>query len=319
MADSKPQRDLWSLILFSVLLLLGLATLGLGVLVAVTQQDYVLLGLGVVAVAVPASAAAIGQKLSVGGTGGRAEQVGLLRAISQRVELSDLQRRMVDRQRDRQSLRQAIQEDIEKQDYEAALALVDEMADQFGYIEESEKYRQQIIDARARQREELIVKSVEHIHDVCARYDWPRAAREVDRLRRLFPEDARIAALPRHVEQARDDHKRELEREFLRAAEVSDNEKAMALLKELDTYLTPQEAEAYLETARGVVGQARENTAVRFRMAVSDRDWIEAVNVGEQIIRDFPNSKMANEARDMMDVLRERAAGQRAADAGRMI
>jgi hypothetical protein len=148
-------------------------------------------------------------------------------------------------------------------------------------------------------------------------YDWTSARRETERLMRLYPEVQRVRALPKRIEQARDEHKRELERDFLRAAEVGDTEKAMKLLKELDNYLTPEEAAPYLETARGVIGQARENLGVRFRMAVTDRDWIEATTTGEQIIREFPNSNMAEEVRGMLDVLRERAAGQRAADAGR--
>ena len=48
-------------------------------------------------------------------------------------------------------------------------------------------------------------------------------------------------------------------------------------------------------------------------MAVADRDWIEALTIGEQIMREFPNSQFAREVRDMIDNLRTRAAGQRAA------
>jgi len=62
-----------------------------------------------------------------------------------------------------------------------------------------------------------------------------------------------------------------------------------------------------------VVGKKRQNLGVRFKMAVQDRDWIDGVTVGEQIIREFPNSMMAKEVREMLDTLRERAASQRAA------
>lgn len=319
MAETNSRGDMWSVILFTVLLVMGLATLALGVFLAITQFQYIVLGLGVVATVIAAAAAAVAQKIGADRQGPAGEDTQLLRIIANRAQMSQVERRVVDRQRDREALRQAIQGDIEKQDYEAALALVDDMAEQFGYVEEAEQYRQQIIDARARRRDELIRQSIANVDEIASRYDWEAARREVDRLMRLYPEDSRIAALPLRVAQARDDHKRDVERQFLRAAEIGDTEKAMELLKELDRYLTPQEAEAYLETARGVIGQARENTAVRFRMAVSDRDWIEAMNVGEQIIREFPNSQIANEVRDMMDVLRERAAGQRTAEAGRPV
>jgi len=318
MTTKRSNRDLWTTVLFSVLLLLSIAIVGLGVYQAANDQGFEVLALGVVAVVVAGSAAAITQK--VGSPDSAADQtLDVLRQINRRIHLPELARRTADRERDRQALREAIIEDIEKQDYEAAMALVEEMAEAFGYLEEAEQYRQRIIDARARRRDQLIDEAVRKIDSICARFDWDAAHREMERLLRLYPEDTRIAALPRRLQHARDDHKRDLEREFLRASEVGNTEKAMELLKELDMYLTPQEAEAYLETARGVVGQARENMAVRFRMAVSDRDWIESLTIGEQILNDFPNSVMANEVRQMMDVLRERAAGQRAAEAGRPV
>jgi len=317
MSESTGKRDLWSTILFSLLLLAAVGLIALGIYVASTEGGYVVLALGVVALTVAASAIAVINRLTINGADD--DQTMLLRDINDRLQLSDLRRRMTDRARDREMLRRTIIEDIKHGDYEAALALVEEMAEQFGYVEEAEKYRQQIIDARARKREQTVEEAVGRIETICRKYDWDAAKREVDRLLRLFPDDRRIAALPSRIQQARDDHKRELERDFLKAAELGDTERAMALLKELDMYLTPQEAEAYLETARGVIGQARENLAVRFRMAVSDRDWVDALRAGEQVLRDFPNSKMADEVRDMMDLLRERAAGQRAADTGRAV
>jgi len=317
MSEAKPKRDLWNTVLFSLLLLAAIGLIGLGIYVASIEGGYVVLALGVVALTVAASAIAVMNRLATDSASN--QQLALLGDINDRLQMSDLRRRMTDRERDREMLRRTIIEDIKHGDYEAALALVDEMAGQFGYVEEAEKYRQQIIDARARQQEQLIEQAISQIETICRKYDWDAAKREVDRLRRLFPDDRRITGLPARVQQARDDHKRELERDFLKAAELGDTEKAMMLLKELDMYLTPQEAEAYLETARGVIGQARENLAVRFRMAVSDRDWVDALQAGEQVLRDFPNSKMADEVRDMMDVLRERAAGQRAADAGRTV
>jgi len=317
MSGAGKKRDLWSTILFSLLLLSAIAVVCLGIYEISQERGFTVLAVGVVALTIAASAIAIINRLATASGGDRS--AALLAEINDRLQMSDLKKRMIDRSRDREMLRRTIVEDIKSGDYEAALALVDEMAEQFGYVEEAEKYRQQIIDARARQQEQLIEEAIAKIEVICQKYDWDGAKREVDRLRRLFPDDRRIMALPARLQQARDDHKRELERDFLKAAELGDTEKAMVLLKELDTYLSPQEAEAYLETARGVIGQARENLAVRFRMAVSDRDWMDALQAGEHVLREFPNSKMADEVRDMMDVLRERAAGQRAAETGRTV
>ena len=62
-----------------------------------------------------------------------------------------------------------------------------------------------------------------------------------------------------------------------------------------------------------MIGKKRENLGVQFKIAVHDKEWLRSVTVGEQIIREFPNTRMADEVRSMLDLLRERAAGQRAA------
>jgi len=43
---------------------------------------------------------------------------------------------------------------------------------------------------------------------------------------------------------------------------------------------------------------------VQFSLAVSQRQWANALEIGEQIIRDFPNSRMSEEIRAKLDVLR---------------
>ncbi len=315
MSEPRKQGDLWMTVLFGLLLLGALGLVILGIVVIGKGEGFTVLAIGVLAVIVAASAAALTNRPSSAG----GDQAQLLRAILERLSLSDLERRMIDRQRDRENLRKAILDDIAKQDFEAALALVDQMVGEFGYREEAEQYRQQIIDARSRRQELQIDEAISKVDTMCNAYDWDRALREIERLNRLYPDVPRVAALPIRIEQAKDNHKRELERDFLQAAEAGDTDKAMQLLKELDLYLTPQEADKYKEVARGVVGQARENLGVRFQMAIGDRDWVAALSVGEQIIRDFPNSKMADEVRERIDLLRERAQGQKAAEAGRSI
>ncbi len=242
-----------------------------------------------------------------------ADIVRKLDQIDDRLLLSDQAKRIAYRRKDRDALREAIIEDIRKQDYEAALALVDEMAQSFGYREEAEHFRDQILDAQAKRKEQLIDRAIADIDAICDRYEWDEATKQAEKLRRTYPEVRRVQELPKRVDHARETRKSELEREFLDAAERDDVERALELMTELDQYLTPEEAEPYLETARGVVGKKRMNLGVQFKLAIQDRDWMQAVQVGEQLIREFPNSKMAEEVRSMLDVIRERAQAQRAA------
>ena len=110
-------------------------------------------------------------------------------------------------------------------------------------------------------------------------------------------------------EKARERRKEDLERDFLAAAERDDVDRAMHLLKELDKYLTESEAEPYRETARGVITKTKQNLGVKFKLAVHHNNWTEAMYVGDQIVDEFPNTRMANEVRGMQDLLREYAYG----------
>ena len=45
---------------------------------------------------------------------------------------------------------------------------------------------------------------------------------------------------------------------------------------------------------------------VRFSLAVSGRNWQTALETGREIIKDFPNSKMAEEIRERIDTLEQK-------------
>ena len=72
----------------------------------------------------------------------------------------------------------------------------------------------------------------------------------------------------------------------------------------------------YAEESASAVYDWLTALGVQFKIAVHDREWVRAMRVGEQIIQEFPNTKMCDEVRGMIDLLRERAAGQSAAGSG---
>ena len=59
--------------------------------------------------------------------------------------------------------------------------------------------------------------------------------------------------------------------------------------------------------ARGVIGKARENLGAQFKLAVQDRAWSRAATIGNTIVEQFPNTRMAAEVRDLLDGIRARA------------
>ncbi|MCP3906139.1 MAG: hypothetical protein GY715_21150 [Planctomycetes bacterium] len=232
----------------------------------------------------------------------------LVRQIHEHTMLSDSAKRVLFRERELGLLRDAIELDIQEGKYNVALTLCDEMADVFGYREEAEAFRSRILQARQERYETDVATAIAQLDETLAARDWARVHHEAARIRRLYGDSHLVLDLDHRILQARQDHKEELEEQFLRAAERDDVERAMTLLKELDRYLDPHEADRLTEVAQGVVSRHRENLGVQFKLAVNDRRWGEAARIGEVIIGEFPNTKMADEVRSMIDVLRSRAA-----------
>ena len=237
--------------------------------------------------------------------GHSAEQ--FLAQIYENSMLSDNAKRVLFRDRELELLRRAIEEDIAHGDYNSGLTLCDEMANLFGHREEAEAFRNRILQAGHAQYEARVHQALEHFERILAARDWAQGYREAASIRRLYPNHHMIQDIDQRILRAREDHKKELETHFIDAAGRDDVDTAMPLLKELDRYLTRDEAQRLSEVAQAVVMKHRENLSTQFKMAVNDHRWAEAAQVGDQIIAEYPNTKMADEVRSMIDVLRVRA------------
>jgi tetratricopeptide (TPR) repeat protein len=222
--------------------------------------------------------------------------------------LSESARRVIHRREEREILRRAIEQDIQSQDWDAAMVLVKELAERFGYRHDAEEFRARIERVRAQTTDLRVVDALTRLDELIRGRNWTEAYAEAARVQRLYPDSHRVHALRERVDEARAIYRKELERGFLIAAERERVEEAMELLKELDQYLTPTEAEPYKEVARGVIGKLKENLGVRFKLTVQDQRWEEAIAVGERITSEFPNTRMAAEVRELMPKLRERVA-----------
>lgn len=310
---SPRKSDAKLIVLYGLLWIAGMVLLVQGIVEYQKSQNALMLSLGVLAIIVPAALFPIAATLRQAHSGSTGDSDDILRSINERLLLSDIAKRIAYRHQDRDALRKAIREDIEKRDYDAALALVSEMSQVYGYRQEAEDFRDQILQARAVETERRISDSLSQFEKYLGESDWDTAGREAAKLQRLYPDSVRVRDLSKRVREARDAHKHDLERRFLEAAQRDDVELAMDLLKELDKYLSENEAAPLREVARGVIGKKRQNLGVQFKLAVHDKEWTQSVRIGEQIIREFPNSKMADEVRGHLDLLRERAAGEQAA------
>jgi tetratricopeptide (TPR) repeat protein len=268
-------------------------------------------GLGLVVVLASAPVAALVRRSAQAASeaGERAAALtGEIRRLSEQAALSDDARRVLNRSRERELLRRAIEEDIARQDYDAAMVLVRELAERFGYRADAEEFRARIETARFETIDQTVAEGVRAVDALITQRKWTSAIAEAARLTRVYPESDRVAGLRHRVEAARDRYKQDLERGFLQRAQAGDVDEAFELLREMDGYLTEQEAEPFRELAKGVIGRARENLGVQFKLAVQDRRWQDAAIVGDRVVREFPNTRMAAEIRGMIDEIRQRAA-----------
>ena len=250
-----------------------------------------------------------GRSRSSGGLDGHVQELTqAMQTMTQESGLSEGAKRVLHRRQERELLRRAIEQDITDQDWDAAMVLVKELAEEFGYRNDAEEFRTRIERARAQTQDTDVVNALAGLDEFIRTARWAEAYAEAARIQRLFPESHRVDGLRERVDHSRMRYRKELERRFLEAAQGERIDDAMDLLKELDQYLTSDEAGPLQEVARGVIGKSRDNLGVRFKLMVQDHQWGGAVEVGEQIISEFPNTKMAEEVRGLVDVLRERAA-----------
>ncbi|MCC6320284.1 MAG: hypothetical protein IT438_02475 [Phycisphaerales bacterium] len=230
-----------------------------------------------------------------------------IRLLRDQAALSDDARRVLNRQTERNLLCRAIEEDIQAQAWDAATVLCEELSERFGYRADAEEFRARIDMARSEIQERRVTDAIARLDGLIVQRRWDVALRESARIGRLYPDTPRVENLRQRVESARSIYKQDLERRFLEAAHGGRVDDAMMLLKELDTYLSENDAEPFREVARGVISKARENLGAQFKLAVQDRQWATAAALGRRIINEFPNTRMAQEVRGMMDGILSRA------------
>lgn len=317
MADGEKRYMLvWVVALYAVLFVFGVVAVGSGI----ANRDPVAATIGSVALAIGLGTAPIAVILLGGrGGGGMNSEITALReamqSLAEQQALSEDARRVLNRREERELLRRAIEQDIQAHDYDAAMVLVKELAERFGYRADAEEFRERIEQSRAQTLDRKVMDALAKLDELIRGAQWAEAFAEAARIQRLYPESHRVGALRERVDESRQRYRKNLERSFLIAAQREKIDEAMKILKELDQYLTPSEAEPFQEVARGVIGKSRENLGVRFKLMVQDHQWGDAVEVGERIMSEFPNTRMAQEVRELLPMLRERAAGGAAATA----
>jgi outer membrane protein assembly factor BamD (BamD/ComL family) len=236
----------------------------------------------------------------------------LMELISEQQLLSDRAKAIAFRDKDRDALRRAIQEDIARQDWEAAAALVESIEREFGYRQEGERFREMINERRRDATRRQITDAMAGVERHMRSEQWNLALREADRLLQQYPDEPQVQNLPAEIESRRQAHKRRLLDSWNEAVNRHDVDGSIEILKQLDLYLTPSEAENMQETARSLFREKLNGLRDAFTRAIQEQRHVDALHLAETIQRDFPNSGIARELKDRMDALRQRAAEQQA-------
>ncbi|MBC7784241.1 MAG: hypothetical protein H7144_10405 [Burkholderiales bacterium] len=310
-------------------MILALALLGTGIYLAARGQGWTMLATGAVSVIAVLIAWPIAKSLGDSGTvcGGitdamtpvyeRLEQFSvMLNELGEQQLLSDRAKSVAYREKDREALRRAIQEDIARRDWEGALVLVNEMDTAFGYKQEAEQIREDINQKFADHIRRQIQAGVALIDRHTSSQQWSAAFREAERLSQQFPTIEEVRSLANEVEQRRQAFKAKLLEDYNDRIAAKDTDGAITVVKKLDFYLTPEEAVGIQESVRNVfkdkINQLRDGLAE----AIHQSRWTEAHKIADEVVRDFPNTLLAKECRDKLDSLKRRAQDGQTSTAG---
>jgi hypothetical protein len=227
--------------------------------------------------------------------------------IVENTRISDAAKSVARRDLEMDALRNAIREEIRRERWEVGFTLVDEIERRFGYKQEADTLRKELEDARVEAIQSKLDDAIKLIADHFEAHDWERAQGEIDRLLHALPEEGRVLKLIDEMKARRERHKEELRHAWDEAVRRNDVDAAIDVLRGLDQYLSRDEAQTLQSSARHVFKEKLLQLGVQFRFAVTEKRWQDALTTGLELVREFPNSRMATEVREALDALRERA------------
>lgn len=235
---------------------------------------------------------------------GRLEAISTeLAQINHSTRVSETAKAIAFRDVDRQSLREAVFDKLQQQDFGAANEIIAEIAERPEYRDLAEQLRAQCDRYHDATDQERVNQIIMHIEKLLDDYQWIRASAQIEGLIKTHPESEKARSMRQILFDRKQTRKRVLLAAWDDAIQARETDRSLEILQELDSYLTPNEALALQEAARDVFRTKLHNMGVQFAIAVTEKQWTKALDVGQQIIKDFPNSKLSGEIRGKLDVL----------------
>jgi len=234
-----------------------------------------------------------------------------MNALNENILLSEEAKSIAFRDKDLQALRQAIEEEIVAKDWEAAIYLADQMELKFGAKQEAQTLRQKARQSRDGDRNEQLAMAMAKYEDALNSLECESAENQLTQIQADFPDNPQIADLPEKMEIAKTARKKWLLQQWDQAVQSNEIDQGIEILRELDKFLTSSEVAAFEESARGVFKAKLHNLGVEFSLLVAEKVWDRALKVAEEIVSEFPNTRMAHEINQGLPNLRAKASAMK--------
>jgi hypothetical protein len=233
-----------------------------------------------------------------------------LNQVNQGTRISETAKTIAFRDSDAQTLRDAVFDKLQQKDFEAAYEIIDEITHRTGFTKLAEQLHIQADKFRDATDTERMNQLIAHVEKLLEDHQWAKASAQIEWLIREYPANDKTFAMRQQLAEKKDERKKVLLNAWDDAVKRQATDRSLEILRELDQYLTPNEGLALQEAARDVFRTKLHNLGVQFSLAVSGRQWAKALETGQEITRDFPNSRMAEEIREKINVLKTHAQQQ---------
>ncbi len=234
-------------------------------------------------------------------------QNNLLMRISQSSHLSDTAKEIVFRDSEQMELGEAVLTKLHQHDFDEAESMINAMSEYPKYKDLASRLKRMTEKYRNATEEGRVNQIMAHIEELFDQKLWMQASAQIENLLKTFPYSDKAQTMPNRLHERKDYQKRELLADWDLAVREKNTDRSLEILKELDLYLTPNEALALRESASTVFKTKLHNMGVEFSVAVAEQNWKKALQTGRNIVQNFPNSRMAVEIRSKLDILSERA------------
>jgi len=228
-----------------------------------------------------------------------------LAQINKSTRISDTVKSIAFKDADRQSLKEVVFEKLQAKEFNAAKEIIEEIEKHPEFMDLAEELRDQAEQYQNATEQERMNQIISHIEKLIDDAQWARASAQIEGLVKAHPDSEQARNMRLILYERKQERKRILLAAWDDAVTNQETDRSLAILKELDSYLTPSEASALQEAASDIFRTKLHTLGMQFSMAVSEKRWADALEIGQRIMKDFPNSKMCQEIYTKLDVLKQ--------------